>query len=308
MSVPNVYYLRGIRTSGGTLISRVSDVGCSLAVSRLLAFHAGHAEPTFLATQGQQIEWTFSCQAVAQILALIRAGGNPYALAISGSYIDLLYQRGADLDFRGNPALGLHFWFRVYRGLLNWQTIRGGQGQEASATCRLKVAWDLNNPPIVPMPSQVLSLTPPAVNLYTLGPIGIDGALLGGVQDWTISANEQPESIASDGDIWTTYEAIRTVSPSASIRAVGEPWRSMGLGGYAFSALNFYLRAKQLEGGNYADGTPQHVKLLATAGRIDPDNARGGETSPAETSLTATMINPGSGYALDYSTAAAITN
>jgi hypothetical protein len=300
--------LRALKTSGGTVISRITDTTPAVTTNRLLAFHAGQSEPSFLATQSQRIEISFTCQAVGQLLAYIRSGGNPYALAISGSYLDLLYQAGADLNFRAEPASALHFWFRVYRGLLSWQTIRAGQDQEASVACRLRVAWDQVNPPIVPTPNQPLSITPPSVNLYTLGPVGVNGALLGGVQDWTLSSNEQPESISSDGDVWATYEAIRSVSPSAAIRAIGVPWRAMGLAGTQITALSLYLMAKQLYGGNYGQASPQHVKIYAAAGRIDPDNARGGETNPAETNLTASLINAGSDFALDYSTAAAITN
>lgn len=291
MSVPSVYYLHGIALPTGALISELQDATPTLTTQRLIGFTAGHHQPLFMATQSQKLEISFTTLALKQVLDYIATGLNPYGVGISAA-VDLIYKKGKDLAFREAAADAVHYRLRVMKSLLYWRSIRAPHGGPVTMDCRLLIAYDGVNNPIIPAGSVAATGTPVVTQYYTLGPVSVNTVALGGVQDVTINANEQEEESGSDGEIWSTYAGLKTASPSATIRAIGEPWRSMGLNGTAISALNLFLRAKSANGGNVANGTPSHLKITAVNGRIDPDSARSGTNDPADTSLTATFIAP----------------
>jgi len=291
MSIPSVYYLHGILLPTGGLISELQDCTPQVTRQRLLGYAAGHPEPFFLATQRQTLAIDFTTLALKQVLDYIATGGNPYGVAVTGP-LDLLYKKGKDLGFREAAASDVHYRLRVMKALLYWRSIRGTQSGNASIDCRLVVTFDGTNQPVIPAGSIALSGTPVVNQYYTVGPIRLNTVALGGVQDVTITLNEKLDELVSDGDIWTTYCGIGTDAPTIAVRALGEPWRSIGLAGTAISALDLYLRAKDANGGNVADGLGSHLKLSAASGRIDPESTRTGTSDPAETSLLAQIIPP----------------
>ena len=306
MSIPSIYYLHGILLPTGGLISELQDATPQLTTQRLLGYAAGHPEPFFLATQRQTIAIDFTTLALKQLLDYIATSSNPYAVAIAGP-LDLLYKKGKDLGFREAAASTVHYRLRVMKGLLYWRSIRATQAGNASIDGRLVITFDGTNQPVIPAGSIALSGTPVVNQYYTVGPVYLNGPALGGVQDLTITLNEKLDELASDGDIWSTYAGIGTDAPTVAVRALGEPWRSIGLAGTAISALDLYLRAKDANGGNVADGVGSHLKFAATFGRIDPENTRSGTSDPAETSLLAQLIPPNtSSWAMGISTASTI--
>jgi hypothetical protein len=308
MTTPSNYYLRGIVLPTGAVISQLTDLTPQTMTDMLVGYAAGHPEPLFAAIRRQRPAITFTTTNVKQILDAVAAGGNPYCCDLSAGNVDLLYVAGQPDGIRVADATASHYRIRVTKGFLTWQSISANQDGEASIACRLVAVYDGTNPPMVPAGGVALAAVPDASYWYTLGPIKLNGAQLGGEQAWTLNLGDQLDELASGGAGWSDFVSLRTTNPTVTIRALGDPWRSIGLTGTAIANLTLFLRRKSIDaGGNVANGTAQHISIAAAGGVILPESTRTGTNDPADTTLMAQLRATGPAVrALTISTAAAI--
>jgi len=286
MSVNALYYLRGILTPAGTLISQITDTTPSSNSEILTGMAAGFALPLFKGIRGQKPDITFTSTSVAAILNLIKAGGSNYCLDLSAGNVDLLYIKGKNLGIREAIGSSVHARLRVARGFLYWTTIAATHQQDATIACRLVACFDGTNNPIVPAGSVAVSGTPTADSFYTLGPVAVNGAPLYDEQGMTLNSGIEAEEAGAAGEIWASYVGVKTISPTMSVDALGQPWR-YGITGSTLSAVTAYLRNKAPDsGGNVANTTATHIKFTAANGIILPDSTKAGTNDPAETTLS----------------------
>ena len=308
MGVGSVYYLHGIYLPTGALISQIEDLTPQVTTDRLVAYASGWPQPLFVANKKQTIEITFRTTAVKQILDAIVAGGNNYGLDCSAGNVDLLYRKGYPSGLRYADASLVHQRFRIASGFMHWQSIAAVSDPDATITCRLIPTYDGTNAPVVPAGTVALSGTSAAGTYWGLGPVGVNGALLTGEQDWSLDLGETLERATGGGEMWESYVGIRTINPVARIRLLREPWANAGLLGTSLTALSLYLRAKSSDAGFVANGTPSHIKITAAGGNIVPESVKGGGNNPAETNLIAQLRAATSvAQTLGISTASAIT-
>lgn len=308
MSNEQAWYLHGILTPGGTLIGGLTDVTPATNTERLIAMANGHPEPLFTGVRSQKPDVVFTSTSVGAILTLINAGGSIFCLDLSAGNVDLLYVKGKPQGIRYALNTTNHLRIRAAKGFLYWRTIRAQHGQEATIECRLVPVYDGTNQPLVPTGSIALSGTPSVVQLFTLGPVKVNGSALPGVQEWSLAAGEQTEELSGDGEIWTTYAGLRHNQPAATIRLASQPWANYAPGGTALSALQLFLRRKDPDGGNEPNASGLHVLLAGTNGTIEPQDARGGANDPSTTTLLAQLRGASSsGAALAYTADTAIT-
>ena len=285
MGISSIYYLHGILLPSGALISELTDTSPAANTEELVGYSAGHHLPLFRGIRSQTPDASFTANAVGQVIAAIVAGGNNYGLSLSGN-TDLQYRQGTDRGTRAAVA-GNNERLRMNKGFLLWNTIEASHQQDASIACRLVGVYDSasGNNPVVQVGTGALTGTPAAVQFYTLGPVKINGSLLGNEQSWSLASGATAEEQGSGGELWNSYVGIKTVDPVVTITTLGKPWSNYPITGVVISSLELYLRAQSPDGGRVADDTASHIKITATNGLVLPESASGGANDPAISTL-----------------------
>lgn len=273
------YYPHGILLPDATLITELTDTTPATNTEEFVGRSAGHVHPLFRGIREQKPDLSFSCGAVGQVLAAIIAGGNNYCLDLSAGNTELGYRQAQNLGIRYAVGASYHEILRMTKGFLFWETINAQQGQEANIASRLIAVYDGTNAPVAQLGTGILSGTPAAVQWYTLGPVLINTVTQEGLQEWSLESGSELSQKGDKGAVWDTYAAIQSLDQVLTIKAEGKPWGGLGLAGTVLSSLTWYLRARDEDGGNVADGEPSHIKFVATNGLVMPEDASGGEDS-----------------------------
>lgn len=288
-----IYYLHGIILPSGALISEIDDLTPATNTEELVGFAAGHYQPLFRGIRGQTPDASFTVNAIGQVMAAIIAGGNNYGLSLVGN-TDMGYRQGEDRGTRLALNTSNHERLRMSKAFLVWNTIEATHQQDASIACRLIACYDGTNIPVVSVGTGSLSGTPAATQFYTLGPVTINGVAVSDVQNISLASGIEIETQGGQGDPWPTYVAIKTVDPVLSITRHDKPWADYHSSGGAITSLVAYLRAKDEDGDNVANGSASHIKITATNGLILPENTSGGGNDPAVTTLRIGLRAPNS--------------
>jgi hypothetical protein len=280
------YFLHGILTPSGALISELTDTSPQTSTELVTGYSSGHPSPLFRAIAAQKPQASFTCHAIAQVLGLFAAGGNVYSLDLSAGNTDLGYRQGQNLGERYAVASAYHERLRLSRALVVWDTIRATHQQTAEIACRLFAVYDGLNNPIVQVGTGALAGTPAAVQYYTLGPTYVNGVRLENEVDFNLTSGLQILQSGSAGEIWDRFAGIQQTDDKLTLNLHGKPWAAYGITGASIvTTVVQYLRAKQADGANVADGTPSHIRITASNGNIVPDNASGAQNNPVQNTL-----------------------
>lgn len=301
------YFPHGILLPNATFISELTDTTPATNSEELVGYAAGHVHPLFRGIRNQQPDLSFDCPAVGQVLAAIIAGGNRYCLDLSAGNTDIGYRQGQNLGMRYGPGESYHEILRMTRGFMFWNTIGAQQDQEASIGSRIIATYDGTNAPVAQVGTGALSGTPAAVQWYTLGPVQVNGVAVAGLQEWSLESGDDVSQKGDQGAVWRTYASVRQLNQVLTLKAEGKPWGNYGLTGAAITSLTWYLRAKAVDGANAADGTPSHIKFVATNGLVMPEDVSGGEDSAVSSLRIGLRAANGSSDVLAITVGSAIT-
>jgi hypothetical protein len=299
MAMADIYYLHGIYLPSAALISELTDATASTNTDETTLFSAGHPHVLLRAVRGQQPDFSFSCTAVKQILDLMDSASDYFSADLTAGNTDLEFRRGKHVSHRYAINVDApHIRFRAANAFLWWNTLSATHQQDATIDCRIvAVSSDGVTAPISYVSSGTLQGTPAVSQLFTLGPININGSALTGVQEWSLATGITEELVGSD--------IIVTVTLNDT------PWNDRGLAGTKLdgvNGLNLYLRKKDPDGGNVANATAQHVKIIALNGLVLPEDSRTGANDPDSSTLRILIRSTdGSTAPLTISTVSAIT-
>lgn len=296
-----LFYLHGINANG-TFLSELTDATPGLNSDNMVAYAAGHPFPLFTAVRGQLPSVPFTSTSVKQILDLV-LGLPPvdsiYCGNTSAGNTDLYYKKGLDLGVRVPDATAEHYRFRMAAAFFYWNTITATLQQDATIACQVAATYDGINEPIVPVGNVALAGTPLADEYYSMGPVYLNGNLVGDEQDWTLSSGIALETAGGGSDaggaLWPTFTGVRAFAQTVTFTNLGSPWGDItALAGTAISSLVLYLRKKAQDGTHVSNASAAHIKITATNGLILPETTTGGINNPASSALTAMLRAPDS--------------
>lgn len=305
MAIASDYVLHGILTPSAAFISNISNQRLSPAIQHVLGYGAGYYQPLFVGNIGQKPMIGFDTLDVKTVLDLTGVG----MADLSAGNTDLFFKKAKAYSIRTADATAEHVRNRLAAAALYLGSLRAGSQSEASLSCDLIANYDGTNEPIVPTGGSVaLSGTPTSGQHFVAGPITINTTSYTGVQSVNIDFGIQKIQLSGDGEIYDTFQGIRTQAPTITATFIGLPLlNTFGLNGTALTGLSVYLR-KVSTTGRVANGTAQHIKFAATSGVITVEDESGGGNGDVITTLkfTLTAANT-STNALTVDTASTIT-
>lgn len=305
MAIASNYVLHGILTPSAAFISNIQSSRLSPAVQTMLGYGAGYQAPLFVGNMGQKPIVSFDSLDVKTVLDLT---GTSCA-DLSAGNTDLYFKQTKAYSTRTADASTVHVRNRMAAAGLYLQSLRAGNRSEASVSATVIANYDGVNEPIVPTTGSVaLNGTPAATYHYVSGPIAINGTTYSGVQSTNVDFGVSPGQLSGDGELYDTFQFVRTVAPSITVSLIGVPLtNAIGLNGLAVTSLSCYLR-KISTTGRVANGTAGHIKFTATAGIVTVEDVSGGGNDDAVTTLRITLVAPDTSTApLLVNTAIAIT-
>ena len=311
MSAPNVSYLHGI-TANSQFLSQLTDCTPTTNHDILTGMASGHPFPLATYIMGAKPDVQFKTQQLATLLAL--TGANGLGLAVSSEDEDdpfiLYYKKATQLGTRDADNAGTHQAFTMADGLLYFTSISASYQKPAEASVRIKpISTDGQTAPLVPAGNENLDGTCTADEVFTLGPIVINGSTIDSQHDVNIDMGFKMYEDGAADDVFDRRchieEMLSTITISGT--EVGW-WNDYGLDGAALSSWVVYLRRKAMDGYSVANDQAQHIKLSGNYGLIVTTDTQGGGNNASRTSLKLQLRSPNvGGFPMTIETGKAIT-
>ncbi len=290
------------------LLDQVQNFECSPAIAKTVQASDGAVDPTYVAVMSQSPRITFGSTALATILGSCGISGA--VIDADGTYPGLVcwFQKMAEGGVRASGSN--HLKLTAKEGILVPRSISAGMDGPATMTLEAVLTYDGTNDPIVIADSQALSGSPAVGELFTVGPVSINGTTLEGIQSIEIDFGIQVTVQGGDGQVWPTYCAIMSRGPSIRVRTTDvSSLSTFGLTGTAQGATDsvVYLRKVDEGGTRVADGTAQHLSFTVDEGHISVEGANVSQDGAAMADVTITPTYDGTAAIMVISTGTAIT-
>jgi len=293
-----------------SVITQLTSVSPMYNFQDLVEASSGDVAPMWSGSLSSAPAVNFGARQVKTILDLT----DPIAAHLKGKYYiahdgtgstcDLWLRKGESYGLRTADATAEHERLRMTRGFLRWDSITANQGSVAEISCMLAAGWDGTNDPLVQTQS-ALAKSVTVDHLFTLGPLVINGADVGGLQGWTMNNGISPEVIFDKGIPFPTYLGIAAYNPTIMARVRDSSlMRTFGTRGTAITSLSWYLRKLKKSDLCEADATEVHIKFSATAGTV---KARQSDNRGMVDLFIQVQKASAAAYAYTYDTTAAIT-
>lgn len=198
---------------GTFLIKGVQNLGLNPNLQQILSSGSGAVDPTFVSIGQMQPEITFDATAIKTALANI-GGISGAALANDTFY----FQRMLADGIRGGASTNIKVVAAV--GIIIPTQIKAPQSKEATIGYRA-VPRSSNGvlSPLAMTTLQSLETGQDAANeIYTLGPVTVNGTALPGVDDVTLDFGITLEIIFADGGIYPTFVGIQSRAPFFTVK------------------------------------------------------------------------------------------
>jgi len=262
-----------ITEANAVFVDQVNTFSIDPALQSILQSGDGQVDPTFVAVMAQSPRLRFTSTALATILAEVSSAFLTSGIKIdSDGTHDGLEAFFHQITEGGTRTAGAnHIKMTINEGLLIPRPLNAAQGGVASLDLEAVIGYDGTNEPVVIATGQSLIGTPAVGEIFTLGPVSLNGTTINGVQSIAYDPGLQIITQSGDGQVWPTFVAIMSRRPRLVINTVDVGvFSTFGLDGTAQSATDSvaYLR-KIAEGGTrVADGTAEHIKLTFDDGII----------------------------------------
>ncbi len=296
-------------TLGGSnvLLDQVQNFAVNTAVNHAIMASDGAVDPTYVSVMNQAPGVSFTSTAIATILAACGINGAVIDSDVDDPGLLCYFQKMSE---GGTRAAGSnHILMTINEGLLVPVTINAAQDSPATIDMAATISYDGTNDPIVIADSQALVGSPAVGELFTVGPVSINGTTLEGIQSTTINFGIQVIAQGGDGAVWPTYVAIMSRRPSITLRTTDvSSLSTFGLTGAAQGASDslVYLRKLSEGGTRVADNVAEHISFSIDEGMINVTNANVAQDSPAMADVTITPTYDGSAAILVISTGTTI--
>ncbi len=280
----SAYVLHGVAFPAA-YIGQMENAQASGGIEEFVSYSAGHPTPLFATIMGIKPSITFTTSQIATLLGQI----GQYGADFSASTVDLLFRKATQLGTRSALAATDARRFRCNEAMAFWSRISAQQGQIATVDVEVVPIYDGSNAPMIPAGSLAVTGTPAASELFTLGPVTINGTAFDGLQGWSLESGLSLYRAGNDGNIYETHAHIEQSAPVLNIDglSLAAVWDTFGTAGTTtFSA---YLRKKAATG-NVADGTAVHIKISGTLGLSTAVQTQGGGNGTATSGVKLTIL------------------
>ena len=308
----NVHVLYAVKIdtvgAGDVFIDQISDFNVDTAINEILEGADGGVDPTFAAVQSQSPKIGFTSTKLATILAKCGISGLKLSADVDEDGAEFWFQKVAEGGTRESGSN--HLKMTMKKGLLLPRSLTASNDGVANLSFEALAVYDGTNNPIVIAADQALEGSPSVSELFTCGPVEINGVTLEGIQEITIDFGITEIIQGADGQVWPTFVGIMNRRPAITIRTLDVlSLNTFGLSGAAQGATDsvVYLR-KIAEGGTrVSDETAEHISFAIDAGRIAVNTISGGHDAPQASEVKITPTYDGVNDVFVINTATAIT-
>ena len=252
---------------GATTLKQMQSTRLSPGANKLLAAGDGMVDPTYATTNPADPVFEFSGTAIAAMLDAIGISG--LALA-SGSVLDMYWQKRAQRGTLVPPATAEHRKRTITNGLVVPRRLNVDHGGIASLEFEVGIIGDGVNNPIIHTDSVALSGTPGVEELFTVGPMDLNGVRYAeGIQSYSLDFGIGLMLTSGGGYSFPTHVSIGTRPPVLTVRTLDAAIESLigEAGALLLSSTNrVYLRKKAAGVGNLANGTAEHISFTFNEG------------------------------------------
>jgi len=307
MSVSGLWNLYGVKPASGAIIDGIVNHDFTPNDETLRHLADGAADATLITLMQQSPQHVLTTRSLATALGQIGWAGIdiPTTEATFAMYWRQMAEHGT------RKSGSAHIKMTVNKGYVYGQQVEASQGSGAQFTFGLQCGWDGTNAPIISTDSnQALPADGASLELFTLGPVKINGTLLPGVQRTSVTFGIQLYLAFGDGEVWPTLITVQERSPAIVCECLdATALFDLGLTGTAQGATDslVYFRKKLANGANVPDATAEHVSVGVAAGRISVESQRGGAGGQVVTPVRIEPVFDGVNAQLAFNTATAIT-
>jgi hypothetical protein len=286
------------------VLEQVEGQALEFGSERLVKSTAGEPRVSFGALMFQRPKFALSTSAIAVFLA--KCGVNGLVLA-SGFEV---YNQSVDLTTGLRKGATSHEKLAIATGLMVPRQLSVAHNGEAKLTfdvIGVNAAGTVS--PVVRTASQSLPALTYTREVFTLGPVKLNGTAVDGVQEVTIDFGIKEEVKAGSGALYPQLVAISEIRPRVTVRVNDESaLATLGLQGVAQGATDslIYLRKLSADGQRVADGTAQHVSFSINKGLWLPSSKGGQHPGEIATSFDIEPVYDGTTETLVVATATAI--
>ncbi len=273
MAAPRLYYPHAILLPDTTLLNQFEDLPAANNYADLAEYSASEVAPSFTGSHSAAPALSFTTTQIGALLEQLTV--EDVAASLAAGNCDVFYRRGQNLGSRVAAVTTSHLRCRMAsNAFLSWESLSVRDGALAEAQARILPVWDETNAPMQWTDGVALSGADNISELYTLGPLYLNGTLLEGVGSLDWQNNIEYEEIRADGKGFIVYAAIKRVRPVVTFDTTDRSvMATYGPEGTALTSLQVFLRKKQPSGINVDVETEEHIMLTSYLGTIKADNA-----------------------------------
>lgn len=256
--------------AGDVLIDQLENFGLNPNTVKALGHAGGAVDPTFVSVNQQSPAINFSTSMLATVLAKCGIAGLKITSDVDELGAQFFFQKMDELGTRATGAN--HIKVTMAKGLLIPTTLSANQGGNAMLSVEAHAVYDESVDPLVIATSQELPAAGSVSELFTVGPVSINGAALNDVVGININFGVNLLIDPTDGLVWPRWLNINTRQPVITIdcRDVAQ-LGTLGLLGAAQDANDsiIYLRKRSEGAALVADDVAEHISFSIDEAHID---------------------------------------
>lgn len=307
----NIYSIYGIRFDTGASTTDIGQITASSidpAIAEAIEGGDGKVDAEFAAVMRQRPRIQFRTRQIAALLGVVVLDGFGFDDVVDGKNVTLYLRRRAHGGTFNDTAAAIKC--AVLKGLAVLRSINVTQDGIAEAAVEIiPVSSDGIAAPIAVTTGQALAGTFATSQLYTQGPMYVDGAVVEGFMDMTLDTGIEVSDVASDGHVFAVQACITRRRPTISGRTLhADVLSTLGFSGKARAGNTRVFLRKKIEGGvNDVDGNTTHIRFDVAEGRISPRDFGGSDGEHVGAGVMITPTQTGGTAVIAISTAAAIS-
>ncbi len=289
------------------LIDQISAFSIDTGIEDMLVSADGGVDNTFLAVGNQEPKISFTTSALVTALDAAGIGGLKISSDVDDDGLECWFHKVIKGGTRGGA--GTHVKMTVNEGMLVPRSLQASQKEMASLEYEVVISYDGTNDPIVIEGSQNLEGSPSVGELFTVGPVNINGAQLNGIQDINIDFGLTEFIVGADGTVWPTFIAINSREPTITIQTTEvEALSTFGLTGVEQGVTDSVVYFKKVAEGatRVADATQEHISCTIDDGMIRVVSIAGGQGDIQIATVEIKPIFDGTNAVMVFDTTAAI--
>lgn len=263
MSLTKINMLYAVKL-GSTLFHQLQDATLSANVQDLIETPVGSTMPLFNSALQVRPEVSFSSSQIKSLLTLLGvAGGDAGIAKLMGRKV---------VNKTGPAAVGgsVHATWTASASLGMINTITAGNRQRASANTRIMFLKSGATAALVYAGTATVDAYTTAVENFVLGPILVNGAILEGTNDLSISFNPQVAEADDDYETEPVFAAVEKTQPVVTFSTTDVGIWSLHNTEFltAGGPLKINLIAQKQNSLREADAALKHILFTGGSGRI----------------------------------------